>query len=1243
MPGKIPLLVKVGIAPAVAGLIVLIILAWQVYITSGIERDAAAINLAGSQRMRLFKLVLLTEQYLEHGEPKIRALIDQEMTTFEAILHGLKHGDPRYTLKSTDDLELIAYLDKRVDEWNKTIKPLFQNVLAASASRETLRTLKDHVEEYVTRIDTLAALLQADSEKKVAALYHLLWVFLLANIVIGLGSLIYIHLIILKPIKIFAETSRAIAAGDLSRAVPVLSKDEIGELASDFNEMSARLKNHIETLRQKTVELEAQKALIETDRRAILGLKKYAEDIIASLPAGLIVVDDALKVLSVNRSFRELFGRRNEEDFSGRDLEDILPLPGLRQQVQAVLESGTAVRGIAAVLGKKQLRLALAGIRLAEEEEEEEARLLVVVEDVAEEERLRAEAHAHEQRFHDLVQGLDAIVWEADAATLAFTFVSRRAEAILGYPVERWLAEPGFWVGLIHPEDREQTLALYREATAQGRDHAFEYRAVAADGRVVWLRDVVHVVCEQGRVERLRGVMVDLTARKRAEEWQRHYARTLDLLSTGAPLSEVLEGIAAFAERQSKGALCSILLLSHDGKHLVHGAAPSLPEFYNRAIDGLEIGEGVGSCGTAAASGRTVIVEDVLTHPYWTNYRDLAARAGLRACWSEPIVSGDNKVLGTFALYYREPRTPTPEEIEPIRQAARLAAIVIERTRQQEDLKLAAVVFEQSVEAIMVTDAAERILIVNRAFVALTGYAPEEATGQTPRLLNSGRHDAVFFRALREALARDGRWQGEIWNRRKSGEIHPVWMSIATVRDAQGAVSHHISILVDISEQKAQAARIEQLAFYDPLTGLPNRALFMDRLKQTLAAAQRHGQRVALLFLDLNRFKEINDTQGHAIGDHALAEVARRFQAALRQEETLARLAGDEFVVIAVGADQAAAALIAERLQQALAEPLVVKGHVFALSASIGIAFYPEDGSSPEDLLKHTDIAMYRAKVSGGGYRFYRPEMGTELEKRLEVARRLGRALEAQQLQLYYQPQVHLQTGKVPGAEALLRWFDPEWGPVPPAEFIPIAEERGMMGALGEWVLREACRQVKAWQEAGLSLPGRLAVNVAAQQLEEAEFVTKVPNIVRAAGLTPSLFELELTESSMMADPERAIGVMEALKTAGFALSIDDFGTGYSSLAYLKRFAADKLKIDISFVRDMLSDRNDYAIVATIIAMARTLKLKTVAEGVEKAAQAEALRALGCDGAQGYYFGHPEPPDAFAQKWLRPAGGGHGV
>ena len=340
---------------------------------------------------------------------------------------------------------------------------------------------------------------------------------------------------------------------------------------------------------------------VQADRQTILALKEYAEMVFASVPFGLAVLSPELTVLSANRTFLKQFGL-TMATVRGRHLMGVIAADGLPERALQVLESGIAQHDLPFRMGpagshvRTPVRVTLTGIRLAEEEEEEEeARLLVIVEDVSEQERLREQARAHEQRFHDLVQGLDAIVWEADAATFAFTFVSRRAEAILGYPLDRWLA-PGFLASLIYPEDRDQTLALYREATAKGHDHALEYRAVAADGRVVWLQDIVHVVRDkEAQAQHLRGVMVDITARKRAEEWQRHYARTLDLLSTGVPLPEVLEGIAAFAERQMDGALCSILLLSADGKRLAHGAAPSLPEFYNRALDGLAIGEGVGS------------------------------------------------------------------------------------------------------------------------------------------------------------------------------------------------------------------------------------------------------------------------------------------------------------------------------------------------------------------------------------------------------------------------------------------------------------------------------------------------------------------------------------------------------------------------------------------------------------------------------------------------------------------------
>ncbi len=556
-----------------------------------------------------------------------------------------------------------------------------------------------------------------------------------------------------------------------------------------------------------------------------LALEQQLGTVFANAPVGLLVLSRQLDVLSANPAFLAQFGL-DQETVRNRPLAEVVEAEGLEARALDVLESGISHHDVPLSMGasgsgpRKPVRVTLAEIRSSDDED----RLVIIVKDASEEERLREQARSHEARYRDLVDGLDAIAYEADAQTLAFTFVSRRAEAMLGYPLERWLSEPDFWVNLIHPDDREHALGTCRRAAAEAIDCAPEYRVIAADGRIVWLRDRVRLIRNQeGRVERLRGVMVDTTERRQAEDWQRHYARTLDLLTAGAPLSEVLKGIAGFVEGQTHGALCSILQLSADGSRLVHGAAPSLPDFYNRAIDRCGDRAGRGLCGTAAFTGRTVIVEDVLTHPYWTDYRDLATRAGLRACWSEPIISGDDKVLGTFAVYHREPRAPTPAETALIRQAAKLAAIAIERAQQQEAMQLASVVFEEGVEGIMITDASGRIVRVNRAFTELTGYSPPEVIGRTPRILNSGRHDATFFQALRERLEADGRWQGEIWNRRKSDEIHPVWMSIATVRDPQGAVSHHISILVDISEQKAQAAKIEHLAFYDPLTGLPER------------------------------------------------------------------------------------------------------------------------------------------------------------------------------------------------------------------------------------------------------------------------------------------------------------------------------------------------------------------------------------------------------------------------------------
>ncbi|BDV43940.1 hypothetical protein GURASL_28630 [Geotalea uraniireducens] len=428
--------------------------------------------------------------------------------------------------------------------------------------------------------------------------------------------------------------------------------------------------------------------------------------------------------------------------------------------------------------------------------------------------------------------------------------------------------------------------------------------------------------------------------------------------------------------------------------------------------------------------------------------------------------------------------------------------------------------------------------------------------------------------------------------------------------------------------------RLHRLAFYDPLTGLPNRALFMEHFNRFLAVAASSRQQLALLLLDLEHLREINESYGHPVGDQVLATVARRLRELFPGEETLARFEGNDFVMICPAADQTTATALAGQVLAAVSVPVPAGEAHFTIGGSVGISLYPGDGSTPQELLSQADLAMYRAKADSGGYRFYRAEMSQHLSRKMELAHRLERALAEGGLELYYQPKVDLASGALAGAEALLRWNDPLLGPVPPAEFIPVAEERGMMVELGEWVLNAACRQVRAWRQAGFPVSGRIAVNVSSRQLDDPNFVPLLARAVTAAGISPADLELELTESAIMSDPARVIDILGELKRQGFSLAIDDFGTGYSSLVYLKRFPVDTLKIDQLFVRNMLADQSDYAIVTTIIAMARHLGLTLVAEGVEDDGHLAALRQLGCDYAQGYYFSRPEPAPRFAENWL---------
>ncbi|MGA9666697.1 MAG: EAL domain-containing protein, partial [Gallionella sp.] len=562
---------------------------------------------------------------------------------------------------------------------------------------------------------------------------------------------------------------------------------------------------------------------------------------------------------------------------------------------------------------------------------------------------------------------------------------------------------------------------------------------------------------------------------------------------------------------------------------------------------------------------------------------------------------------------------------------------ITERKQAEKEMLIAATAFEAQ-EGIIVTDAHNVILRVNNSFTRLTGYSAKEAIGQTPALLHSGRQGSEFYRQMWEDLTRDHHWHGEIWNRRKNGEVYPEWLNITAVINAKGQVTNYIASFFDITEHKAAEDKIEQLAFYDPLTGLPNRRLLLDRLQHTFAASARHHDHCAVLFIDLDNFKSLNDTKGHNIGDLLLIEVANRLQACLRHEDTAARLGGDEFIVIleklSEDIQQAAAQTEAagEKLLAVISQPYSLKGYEYHSSASIGISLFRNQEITVDELLKRADTAMYQAKSAGRNtLRFYDPAVQMVLEARTTLENDLHRALAENQFILYYQMQVY-NTVHILGAEVLIRWQHPQRGLVSPLEFIPLAEETGLILPIGQWVLETACAQLKAWEADGLTRDLQLAVNVSARQFHQPNFVEQVCQTLRSHALNPDRLKFELTESLVLDNIDDTIVKMQALRKVGVRFSIDDFGTGYSSLSYLTQLPLDQLKIDQSFVRNIGVKHSDAVIVQTIIGMADNLGLKVIAEGVETEDQRTFLEQHGCTLCQGYLFGRPVPIEEFEEK-----------
>ncbi|CAH0224183.1 bifunctional diguanylate cyclase/phosphodiesterase [Pseudomonas brassicacearum] len=930
---------------------------------------------------------------------------------------------------------------------------------------------------------------------------------------------------------------------------------------------------------------------------------------------------------------------------------------------------------------------------------------------------LEQELRSSEYHYRGLVESLSAIAWEARVSDFTYSYVSPHAEDLLGYPLSHWLI-PGFWRNIIHPADLIRAQTYCDHEVLAGRDHCIDYRVITADGRCLWVRDIVSLI-EHGHEPLMRGLMIDISEAKRTEEALRLseqkfasvfrqcpdilvIARLLDgcLLEVnkafeeqvGLSAAEVvgrnatelniwgIQGVGpALLQRLQAGSIRNLEMPFRRSNGQVFTGLISAEPFdldttpalvvvvrdisqlketqqqlqtseekfakafhaspdgllLSRQSDGLLIEVNEGFSRITGFNSALSVDRSTLDLGIWVNLNerkqmlDLLKRDGFVRDFSCHIRRND----GQIRLCEVSSR-PLPIGDEDCMLT--IARDITERHLMQEKLQQAATVFESTAEGVLITDTQQHISAVNRAFTEITGYSETEALGHTPRLLASGLHDSAFYAAMWHQLTAEGHWQGEISNRRKNGELYPSWLTISAVRNRDRQITHFVAVFADISSLKHAQARLDYQAHHDPLTGLPNRTLFESRLLAALNSQQENGGQGAVLFLDLDRFKHINDSLGHPVGDLLLKGIAVRLREQLRDIDTVARLGGDEFIILLPGLQQPSdAEHIAQKLLNCFAAPFQAGEHEFFISASIGTSLYPQDGCDVATLVKNADAAMYRSKAKGRNrVESYTRDLTAQASERVALEHELRRAIERNELSLSFQPKINLVDNQLVGAEALIRWTHPTFGDVPPEHFIPLAEENGMILQIGDWVLERACRQLCEWNDAYDSL-GPLSVNLAGAQLRQPNLLGRIEQLLREHRLEPGLLQLEITENFIMSQAEEALTVLHQLKKLGVQLAIDDFGTGYSSLSYLKRLPLDILKIDQSFVRGLPDDPHDAAIVRAIIALGRSMQFTVIAEGVETLAQQQFLTEEGCEQIQGYIVSLPLCADEFAATFLR--------
>jgi len=806
---------------------------------------------------------------------------------------------------------------------------------------------------------------------------------------------------------------------------------------------------------------------------------------------------------------------------------------------------------------------------------------------------LFADVARREEQFRSIVYQVPGAVFRARARG-AIDFVSEAIEDIGGVSAASLMrADTDAWSALIHPDDRALRRQVTRDALMSGRAYEVEYRILDAGGRQRW-------VLESGQPQRVPGedgfwvdgIISDISERKDNE------MRIQALLAEqGAILDNVMFGVVITRDRhvvsvnrrteQLFGYPAGDLVGQPSSVFFLSAAdyAASESEFFQRLIRG-----------------------DDTSHERQFRCSD----GSLRWC----MVSGSSI----------DPGRPELGNVW-------VFADISERKENEEKLRLSATVIEHIADGVMVVDMAGTIVAVNPAFTHITGYGADAVVGKPWSVTRSSRNDQDMYWAMWRQLSETGFWRGELWSTRQDGETYLEWLTVSTVRNDAGKVTHYVGVFSDITRLKESQEKLDYLAHHDPLTSLPNRLLFNDRLVHAIGRATRVNQQLAVMFIDLDRFKNVNDTLGHHVGDELLKQVANALGLRLRDGDTLARLGGDEFIVLLEDVDGSyGAGQVAAKMMGMFEQPFLVAEHELFVTGSIGISLFPANGQDANLLVRNADVAMYRAKSRGrNGYQFYSSEMDGEGIERLRMEALLRRAIERNEIFLHYQPQVEIGSRQLIGVEALVRWHNPELGLVSPVRFIPMAEDTGFINQIGEWVLFEACRQMRRWDEAGLLVP-KMAVNLSVRQVERGAMTALVAQVLEETGLAPRRLQLEVTESVIMNTGD-ALAFVHELHAIGVGLAIDDFGTGYSSLAYLKQLPVDVLKIDRSFIKDIALDSNDEAIAIAIIQLGKSMNLSVIAEGVENEEQAAFLLRHGCTRAQGYLYGRPVAPEVLLDEW----------